>query len=151
MNLRSVTIFMMRAVACVLSVAVGLYGIYSFIAADLRQDTGLVLLFCLLPALTFPIFLLSFRRPRIATAALWLIAAAYLVVYSLLDWRTCAELNYCDGILNNVFRTLSAGPLEACIAVAVFSQAALFMRGNWMRQVRAAGTVAGSTLTGKPN
>jgi len=141
--------FLMRAVACVLSFATTLYGIYSLVAADLRQDTALVLPFCLLPTLSFPVFLLSLRRLRVSAGMHWLIAAAYLVVYSLLDWRTCAELSYCDGVLNNVLRTLSAWPLEACIAVAVFTQAVLLMRGK--RYVRAAGTAQDDTLSGKPN
>ena len=138
MNLRKAVVFLLRASAGLLSFAVTAYGVYSFIAADLRQDTALVSLFCLLPALSFPVFLFSMRLPRISNAAQWVIAAAYLAVYSQLDWRTCAEAGYCDGVAGVVLRTLSTWPVEASIAVALLNVAALLLRGKQRPAPRAA-------------
>ena len=128
MKVRAAIVFLLRASAGILSFAVTSYGVYSFIAADLRQDTTLVFLFCLLPALSFPVFLLSTRWSRGSNAAHWFIAAAYLAVYSRLDWRTCAEAGYCDGPANVILRTLRTWPVESAIAVAVLNIAALLLR-----------------------
>jgi hypothetical protein len=127
---RFVISILMRVAAGVMSFAVMAYGIYSFISVDLKRDAQLSFLFCLLPTLSFPVFLLSFRWLRASTWTHWLIAAAYLTVYSLLDWRTCAEMGYCDGMLNNVMRTLTTRPVEMCIGVAALSLVSLPLRGR---------------------
>jgi hypothetical protein len=128
MKLRTAIVFLLRASAGVLSLAVTAYGVYSFTAADLLQDTALIFFFCFLPALSFPVFVLSMRWPKISNAAQWVIAAAYLAVYSQLDWRTCAEAGYCDGVARNILLTLRTRPVEASIAVAALTIAALLMR-----------------------
>src|SRR5271157_4298257 len=102
MRIRLVASGICRAAAGILSFAVSGYGLYSFASADLRRDTGVMILFCLLPALSFPVFLLSFRWFRWSAALHWLTAAGYLAIYSMLDWRTCAELGYCTGVLQTV-------------------------------------------------
>jgi hypothetical protein len=85
-------------------------------------------LFCVLPALSFPVFLLSFKSLRWSVAMHWILAAGYLAVYSILDWRTCSELGYCQGVMRTVLQTLTARPVEGVFAVAVFNLAALFLQ-----------------------
>jgi hypothetical protein len=136
MKLRAIIAFLLRASAGVLSFAVTAYGVYSFMAADLRQDTALTFLFCLFPALSFPVFLSSMRWPQVSNLAHWVIAAAYLAVYSRLDWRTCAEAGYCDGVAGVVLRTLRTWPVEVSIAVALLNLAALLLRGKHRSEQR---------------
>jgi|SRR5271166_5553276 len=130
MRIRSVILLICRLIAGAGSLLVSAYGVRSFLAADLRQDTVWMSLFCILPALSFPVFLLSFRSLRWSVALYWMLAVGYLAVYSLLDWRTCAELGYCQGVLHTVLVTLNARPVQAAFGVAVFSLAALLLRGE---------------------
>jgi hypothetical protein len=118
-----------RVVAGVLSLAVLGYGARSCGSADFRQDAVLMGLFCILPLLSLPVFLLSFKWSRCSAALQWIFAVGYLAVYSMLDWRTCAELGYCRGVAWTVFETSKARPVEAYFAVAVFSLAALSLNG----------------------
>jgi len=129
MKVRSLTAFMFRALTGFLSLAVSAYGVRSFGWVDLRQDTAVTILFCLLPALSFPVFLLHFRWFRWSVSLHWILAAGYLTVYSLLDWRTCSELGYCQGVLPTVLEMLTARPVQAAFAVAVFNLAALLLNG----------------------
>jgi hypothetical protein len=129
MQVQSMVANIVRAVAGVLSFAVSGYGAYSCGWADFRQDALLTALFCILPLLSLPAFFLSFKWFRWSAALQWILAAGYLAVYSLLDWRTCAELGYCRGAAWTVFETLKAPPVEAYFAVAVFNLAALFLHG----------------------
>jgi hypothetical protein len=121
--------FAFRTAAGILSLGVSAYGVHSFGWVDMRQDTLITGLFCILPVLSFPVFLLAFRWPFWSAAIHWLLAAGYLVIYSMLDWRTCAELGYCNGVSATVLQTLTARPVEACFAVAVLNLAAVLSRG----------------------
>jgi hypothetical protein len=118
-----------RTVTGLLSLAVSSYGVRSFGWADFRQDTVVAILLCLLPVLSFPVFLLHFRWFRWSVSLHWILAAGYLTVYSLLDWRTCSELGYCQGVLPTVLEMLTARPVQAAFAVAVFNLAALLLNG----------------------
>jgi len=129
MRVQSMVADIFRAIAGVLSFAVSGFGAYSCGWADFRQDVLLTALFCILPLLSLPAFFLSLRWFRWGVALQWILAASYLAVYSMLDWRTCAELGYCRGAAWTVFETLKTRPVEACFAVAVFNLVALFLHG----------------------
>jgi hypothetical protein len=130
MKIRTVTLSLCRSVAGLLSLFVTAYGAISFEFANLRQDTLAMSLFCALPLLSFPMFLLSFRSLRWSVRMHWILAAGYLAVYSVLDWRTCSERGYCQGVIRTVLQTLTAGATQAVFAVAVFNLAALLLQGK---------------------
>ena len=44
-------------------------------------------------------------------------ALTYLGAYSTLNWRTCSELGYCQGMLATVMQTLSTNMVLAFFAV----------------------------------
>ncbi len=105
MRTRGIAWAVLLAFAGILSACVSLYGILATIRIDLRQDTALCLLYCGLPVLCFPVFLLV--RPRSRSAVLLsLMALTYLGAYSALNWRTCSELGYCEDVIATVMQTL---------------------------------------------
>jgi hypothetical protein len=110
------------------SLLVSAYGVYLFEGADFRRDTLEMGLYCGLPFLSFPVFLLSFWSLRWSVAMHWILAAGYLAVYSALDWRTCAEMGYCHGVMQTVLQTLATRPVGGVSAVAVLNLAALAFR-----------------------
>jgi hypothetical protein len=110
------------------SLLVTAYGVYSYSGADFGRDTLAMGLFCVLPMLSFPVFLLSFKSLRWSVTTHWILAAGYLAVYSALDWRACSEFWYCHGLLSTVLQTLTTRPVEASFAVAAFNLSALIMR-----------------------
>jgi hypothetical protein len=130
MKTRTVISVLCRSIAAVGSLLVSAYGAYCFDGADFRRDALAMSLFCILPALSFPVFLFSFWSLRWSVATHWILAAGYLAVYSLLDWRTCSELGTCHSLLQVVLLTLTAGPVEAPFAVAAFNLAALLLRSK---------------------
>lgn len=130
MKIRRVTSSLCRSVAGLLSFFVTLYGVYSFEFANFRRDTLVMGLYCLFPLLSFPTFLASFRSLRWSVRMHWILAAGYLAVYSVLDWRTCSERGYCHGVIQTVLQTLTAGVVQAVFAVAVLNLAALLLRGR---------------------
>jgi len=116
----------LSTLAGVLSAAVTLYGMYSAYSVDFRMNAVLTSLYCLLPILSFPVFLLV-RQPRRSSVLLAILAIAYLAVYSMLNWRTCSELGYCGSVISTVLETLSTFPVLACFGAAIFSFAALLV------------------------
>jgi hypothetical protein len=130
MKIRKVTSSVCRSVAGLLSFFVTAYGALSFEFANFRQDTLAMSLFCALPFLSFPAFLLSFKSLRWSVRMHWILAAGYLAVYSVLDWRTCSERGYCHGVIQTALQTLTAGIMQAVFAVAVFNLAALLTRNK---------------------
>ena len=128
MKARSVTAFICRWAVAPGSLLVSAYGVYLFEGADFRRDTLEMGLYCGLPILSFPAFLLSFWSLRWSVAMHWLLAAGYLAVYSALDWRTCAEMGYCHGVLQTVLQTLTTRPVGGVFAVAVLNLAALTLK-----------------------
>lgn len=118
MTIRGIIWVVLLALAGILSAAVSLFGIGRCFGVDLRQDTLLSCLYCGLPILCFPVFLLV-RPPRRAAVLLSLMALTYLGAYSALNWRTCSELGYCESLLEVVFRTLSTNMVLAFFAVVI--------------------------------
>lgn len=120
MKIRGIAWAVLLALAGILSAGVSLYGLYSAIRIDLRQDTGLSFLYCALPVFCFPVFLLI--RPASRSAfVLSLMALTYLGAYSALNWRTCSELGYCEGVIATVMRTLSTNIVLAFFAVVILT------------------------------
>ena len=126
LKIREAVWLALMTVGGVASAAVTLYGMYSAYAVDFRQNTVLTILFCLLPFLCFPVFMLvgPARRSIVLQSV---IDPAYLAVYSMLDWRTCAELGYCGSAISTVLETLRTPQVLACFAAALFSLAALLV------------------------
>lgn len=108
------------ALAGVLSAWVSFFGIVAAIQIDFRPDTLLALLYCGMPALCLPV-LLFIRPPRRAAFLLSLMALTYLGAFSVLSWRTCSELDYCQGVLATVMQTLSTNRVLAYFGVVILS------------------------------
>jgi len=118
-----VTVFICRWAVAPGSLLVSAYGVYLFEGADFGRDRLEMSLYCGLPFLSFPVFLLSFWSLRWSVAMHWIIAAGYLAVYSTLDWRTCAEMGYCHGIMRVIEALRHARLLLPllCLFVASYS------------------------------
>ncbi len=78
----------------------------------------LTTVYCILPALCFPTFILV-RRARRAAPLLAIGALCFLAAYSALNWRTCAELGYCGSIATTVLVTLKTRIVLAFFAVPI--------------------------------
>lgn len=119
----------LATMAGLLSAIVTLSGLYSIYGLDFRQDTVLSVLYCLLPILCFPVFILVRPAQRSAAIAA-VLAVAYLVVYSMLNWRTCAQLGYCGSVASTVMQTLKTRTASCYFGVALFSFAAVIVDGH---------------------
>ena len=117
-----------RLVTAAGSLLVSAYGVYSYMGADFARDMLAMGMFCALPMLSFPVFLLSFKSLRWSASLHWILAAAYLAVYTALDWRTCSESAYCVSVMQTLLQPLTARPVEAVFGVAVFNLAALILQ-----------------------
>lgn len=126
MTIRGILWAILVAIAGILSAGVTLFGIAAAIGVDLRQDTLLSCLYCGLPLLCFPVFLLVRPRNR-STFFLSLMALTYLGAYSTLNWRTCSELGYCQSVTATVMQTLSTNMVLAFFAVVIVSLMALLI------------------------
>src|SRR5579862_8231111 len=120
MTIRGIIWTILLALAGILSAGVTLSGIGHSFGIDLRQDTLLSLLYCALPVLCFPVFLLV-RPPGRAAVLLSLMALTYLGAYSALNWRTCSELGYCDSLIATIFQTLSTNIVLTFFAVVILT------------------------------
>jgi len=107
-----------------------LLGLLSLALADFRQDALLMGLFFVLPVLSFPITLLSSRWLRWSVALQWVLALGYLAVYSRLDWRTCADAGYCQGVMAIILVTMTAWPVQVLFLVAVLNLALLWLNAK---------------------
>ena len=126
MTIRGMIWAVLLAFAGVLSIGVTAYGIWTALAMDLKQDTLLSLVYCGLPALCFPVFLLV-RPVQRSAFVLSLMALTYLGAYTTLNWRTCSELGYCDNLLATIMQTISTNMVLAFFGVVIFSLIALLV------------------------
>jgi hypothetical protein len=126
MTLRGIIWVVLLGIAGVLSAVVTLHGVISAISIDFNQDTLLTGVYCALPILCFPVFLLI-RPPRRSAILLSLMALTYLGAYSALNWRTCSELGYCESLPAIVMLTLSTNMVLAFFAVVILSLMALLV------------------------
>jgi hypothetical protein len=90
---------------CIISAGITLQGIYISMRVDLRQDTVLTTMYCLMPILCFPAFLLLRRAHRVALLAVF--AFVFWGALSALSWRTCSELGYCGSIASTALLALT--------------------------------------------
>lgn len=120
MTIRGISWVALLTLAGLLSAGVTVHGLWSAFSIDLNQDTLLSLVYCGLPLLCFPVFLLV-RPPNKAAFVLSLMALTYLGAYSALNWRTCSELGYCQSIMATVLQTLSTNMVLAFFAVVILS------------------------------
>ena len=126
MTIRGIIWVVLLAVAGILSAGVTLYGVWSMLAIDLNQDTLLCLVYCGVPMLCFPVFLLV-RPQRRSAILLSLMALTYVGAYTTLNWRTCSELGYCENLLTTTMQTLSTNMVLAFFAVVILSLIALLV------------------------
>jgi len=126
MTIRGIIWAVLLTLAGVISAGVSLYGIYSAFGLDFRQDTLLSCLYCGLPLLCFPIFLLIRPQNR-STFLLSLMALTYLGAYSALNWRTCSELGYCQSLVETIMQTLSTNVALAFFSVVILLLIALLV------------------------
>lgn len=120
MTIRGITWVVLLALAGILSAGVTLMGIWSATGLDFAQDTVLSLVYCAMPVLCFPVFLLMRSRSE-SGILLSLMALTYLGAYSALNWRTCSELGYCTSLLGTVMQTLSTNMVLSFFAVVIFT------------------------------
>lgn len=118
-----------RALAGILSGFVSLHGVYAARGVDFRADAVLTALYCLLPMLSFPVFIFV-RSQRFEIALQTGLALGYLTTYTMLNWRTCAELGYCGTVAATVFETVRVHSVEAALGVIMACAVAQALKGN---------------------
>jgi hypothetical protein len=91
---------------------------------DLRVNPVISILFCVLPILSFPVFLAGFLF-RKAAVLQPILAVAFLAAYAFLNWRTCSSLGYCGSVPSIVWMTLTTPASITFFTVALTSVAAL--------------------------
>jgi hypothetical protein len=126
MTIRGIIWAVLLCIAGVISIGVSIHGVWSALSIDLRQDTVLSCVYCVLPTLCFPAMFLIRPQGRSAII-LSLMAITYLGAYSTLNWRTCSELGYCESILATVMQTLSTNTVLGFFAVVILSLVALLV------------------------
>ena len=115
--------------AGVFSCLLTLYGLAALRGMDLRQNTVLSVVYCGLPLLSPPLYLLALAvRKLLPLQAILLVA--YISVYSALNWRTCAELGYCGSIASVVLTTITTPKVLLFLGVALSSVAAFVVEGS---------------------
>lgn len=108
------------SLAAILSLGVSIHGVWSLLSIDLRQDPALSWIYCALPILCFPVFILVRPAGR-AAIVLSLMALTFVGAYSMLNWRTCSELGYCESIIATVMQTISSNMVLAYFGVVILS------------------------------
>jgi hypothetical protein len=116
----------LRTAAGICSIFVSVRGLDGAYGIDFRLDTLVSVLYCAIPIASFFIFLFV-KAPKLEAALHLVIAVGYLSNYSILNWRTCAELGYCETVASTVLETLRTKPVEAAFGVVVFCLAALLL------------------------
>ena len=106
-----------------------LYGLAAIRGLDLRQNTLLSVVYCALPLLSLPLYLLGLAVRRLLPVQVVLVFA-YIPVYFALNWRTCAELGYCGSKASVVFMTIGTPKVLLFLGVALSSLAAFLMKGK---------------------
>ena len=126
MTIRGIIWAVLLCVAGIISAGVSILGVWSVLAVDLKQDTVLSCVYCVLPILCLPVFILV--RPQNRSALLLsLMALTYLGTYSILNWRTCSELGYCESVMTTVMQTLNTSSVLGFFAVVILSLIALLV------------------------
>ena len=113
---------------------VSLHGLWGVYGIDFRIDTLVSSLYCVFPVASFFIFLfvIVFQILEIALHAV--VAIGYLTTFSILNWRTCAELGYCKTVASTLFETFSTKPVLAAFVVVALSAASQFVDAGTRRR-----------------
>jgi len=106
-----------------------IWGLYSAASIDLRQNPLLSFLYCAFPILAFPLFV-GVRKARIPAWSMATMACAYLMVYSMMNWRTCSAQGFCGSIVETVLLTLNTPPMLAFVVAALSIQGAQMLEGR---------------------
>lgn len=126
MTVRGIIWAVLLAVAAVVSLGVSVHGVWNAMSIDFRQDTVLTSVYCAMPILCFPVFFLVRPASR-STFLLSLMALTFLGSYSVLNWRTCSELGYCESIMATTMQTLSTDMVLGFFAVVILNLIALLV------------------------
>ena len=116
----------LTVLAGILSCLLMLMGMFAATRIDFRFGTVLSGLYCALPILSFPSYLLTLTFRRLAPIQV-VLAAAFVPVYYALIWRTCSELGTCGNALAVILITLETPRVLAYCGVAICSFAALVL------------------------
>ncbi len=114
--------------AGILSCLLTLYGLAAVRGMDLRQNTFLSVVYCGLPLLSLPLYLLA-RAVRKLLPLQAILVLVYIPVYSALNWRTCAELGYCGSVWSVVLATITTSKVLLFWGVALSTLAAFVVEG----------------------
>jgi hypothetical protein len=126
LTIRGIIWVVILCLAAILSAGVSVHGVWSATSIDLQQDTALGLVYCAMPVLCFPVFLLVRPASR-STFLLSLMALTFLGTYSALNWRTCSELGYCQNVIATILQTLSTNVVLAFFGVVILNLIALLV------------------------
>ncbi len=116
----------LRAAAGLCSIFVSIRGLDGMYGIDFRIDTLVSALYCAIPVASFFVFLFV-KAPKLEACLHAAVAAGYLTTYSMLNWRTCAELGYCSAVASTIFETLRTKPVAAAFGVVIFCVATLLL------------------------
>ena len=122
MKLREVFWIALRTAAGVCALFVSIHGLWNIYGLDFRIDTLISALYCLLPFLSFFVFLFV-KTPRLEVSLHAFIAVGYLAAFSFLNWRTCSAFGYCTTVADTIGTTLTTRPMLAAFAVVLLSAA----------------------------
>jgi hypothetical protein len=115
-----------RTAAGVCALFVSIHGLWNIYGLDFRIDTLISALYCLLPFLSFFVFLFV-KILRIEVCLHALVAVGYLATFSFLNWRTCSAIGYCTTIAVTIAATVATKPMLAAFAVVLLSVATLLL------------------------
>jgi hypothetical protein len=116
----------LRTATGICSLFVSLHGLWNIYGLDFRIDTAISVLYCLLPFLSFFVFLFVRKAPREITAHA-VIACGYIAAYAFLNWRTCSAFGYCTTMPATVLLTMRTKPILAACAVVLLSAATFLL------------------------
>lgn len=119
--------FGLNGIAGLLSFAMLGFGLYAAWGIDVRVDPIPSVLYYILPIASLPVFAIGFvwRKAAIVQA---MMAIAYVVVCTILDWRTCSALGYCAGLTSTILLVLKTERVLAFFGTAIASCAAMVIR-----------------------
>ena len=123
----------LRAAVGVCAMFVSLHGLWGVYGIDFRIDTLVSTLYCVFPVASFFIFLFV-KAPKLEIALHAVVAIGYLTTFSILNWRTCAELGYCKTVASTLFETFSTKPVLAAFVVVALSAASQFVDAGTRRR-----------------
>jgi hypothetical protein len=126
MKMRTITRKGLTVLAGILSCLLMLMGMFAATGIDFRLSTSLSVLYCALPILSFPIYLLALTFRRLAPIQA-VLAIVFVFVYAALNERPCSELEYCGNHLAVVLMTLETPRVLAYFGVAICSLAAFVL------------------------